>query len=75
MYSKLNSNHPSSFLLLQEWSIRDSSKSPGGGGGRVALYNMAAGMCLQVELRRTGGKLTLDVCTDEVRGEEDQDKK
>ena len=44
----------------QEWKFREQQ------GSSLALYNMAAGLCLGVEGRRTAGaKLVMEVCSNE----------
>ena len=43
---------------LQEWKIRDNENS-------TAIYNMAAGLCLSAESRRAGGRISMEVCSDD----------
>lgn len=44
----------------QEWKLRPDKRAHG-----VAIYNVAAGMCLDIEGRRTGAKVVLELCTSE----------
>ena len=45
---------------LQEWKLRDNDNADS-----TAIYNMAAGMCLTVETPKVGGRVELNVCSNE----------
>ena len=46
---------------LQEWKLRDNNDN----ADSTAIYNMAAGMCLTVETPKVGGRVELNVCSNE----------
>ena len=44
---------------LREWKLRDNFTDS------TAIYNMAAGMCLAVETPKAGGRVHMDVCSND----------